>query len=354
MENIFKNINFAHHQTIPIDYLQEFSPQYRLPIGTILIVMYLGGFGYAVYYFFMENSTEEFVAIEEGNNRCVDVIRPLDGNFLASSNGRWEGNTAFRYSKAPVFAIFRELWATKKIFQDIFAETLKGLEEVNSFFTVNNLAMNILLWTSVKKSITVADRVHTFQLVGDPSFVFNSPITAGVLSSGTSVCNLLPAASFNSESGKFEISYSLSDYISETSGCRQVLDEVTLAFAVPFLTTQVRIVIDSRSFMTAMALNMGIVNRDTNFDFDVRYIAEYEVDGYKYSVSNLKDISYPGMTPVFCVADSVCAVQVGEYLALPIFDHWGDNLADHSKPCNWYPLYVYMCIVCVYDIYVLT
>lgn len=336
MENIFKNINFAHHQTIPIDYLQEFSPQYRLPIGTILIVMYLGGFGYAVYYFFMENSTEEFVAIEEGNNRCVDVIRPLDGNFLASSNGRWEGNTAFRYSKAPVFAIFRELWATKKIFQDIFAETLKGLEEVNSFFTVNNLAMNILLWTSVKKSITVADRVHTFQLLGDPSFVFNSPITAGVLSSGTSICNLQPAASFNSESGKFEISYSLSDYISETSGCRQVLDEVTLAFAVPFLTTQVRIVIDSRSFMTAMALNMGIVSSDTNFDFDVSDPIEISLgNGDIAYISNVKDTRYPGMTPVFCVLGTVCTVQVGKYLALPIFDHWGDSLMDNPKPCSW-------------------
>ena len=333
---MFKNINFAHHQSLPIDYLQEFSPEYRLPIGTILIIMYLGGFGYAVYYFYTENTTEEFVAIEEGNNRCTEVIRPLDGTFLASSNGRWEGDSAFRYSKAPVIAIFRELMATKKIFQEIFSETQKNLKEVNSFFMTNNLAMNILFWTSIKKSIIIEDKVHTFQLVGDPSFVFNSPITAGVLSSGTAVCNIQPTSIFNSESGKFEISYALSEYVSVGSGCRQVLDEVTAAFAVPFLTTTVRIVIDSRSFMTAMALNMGIVSSDTNFDFDVSDPTEIALgNGDSAYIANVKDTRYPGMTPVFCVLGNVCAMQVGKYLAMPIFDHWGDSLMGNPRPCSW-------------------
>eukprot|EP01035_Chromulina_nebulosa_P002186 gene2186-2953_t len=250
---MYKKINFAHHKSIPIDYLQEFSHHYRLPIGTTLIAIYLAVFAYAIYYFYVENTTTEFVAIAEGNNRCTEVVRPLDGTFLASSNGLWEGDSAFIYRDAPINVIFRELRASKEYFQQIFNVKQKTLEKVNSIFAKNNLAYNMLYWTSFKKSTTIGKKVQTFELVGDPSFIFNSPVTAGVLSSGTSVCNLLPSSIFNSESGKFTITYSLSDYISVTSGCREVLDEVTLAFAIPFLTTQVRIVIDSRSFMTAMA-----------------------------------------------------------------------------------------------------
>ena len=263
---MYKKIDFAHHKSIPIDYLQEFSHHYRLPIGTTLIVIYLAVFAYAISYFYEENTTTEFVAIAEGNNRCTEVVRPLDGTFLASSNGLWEGDSAFIYRDAPLIVIFRELRATKEFFQQIFSEKQITLEKVNNIFMTTNLAHNILFWTSFKKSTVIGKKVQTFELVGDPSFVFNAPITAGVLSSGTSVCNLLPSTTFSSESGKFEISYALSEYVSVGSGCRQVLDEVTVAFAVPFLTTTVRIVIDSRSFMTAMALNMGIVSRETNSD----------------------------------------------------------------------------------------
>ena len=332
---MYKKINFAHHKSIPIDYLQEFSHHYRIPIGTTLIILYLAVFAYGVYYFYIENTSTEFVAIHEGNNRCTEVVRPLDGTFLASSSGVWEGNSNFVFRDAPVSVIFRELSATKSTFQNIFEERRRNLEDINSIFMQNNLAYNMLYWTSYKKSTVIGGKVQTFELVGDPSFVFNSPITVGVLSSGTSVCNLLPTSIFNSESGKFEILYPISKYTSADSGCREVLNEGILAFAVPFLTTNVRIIIDSRSFMTAMALNLGIVTRDTNFDFDVKYMANFVFDGYKYSVSSVKDISYPGMTPVFCVADTVCAVQIGEYLAMPIFDHWGDSLTSRPEPCSW-------------------
>ena len=42
---------------------------------------------------------KHYVAIEGDNGKCEDVMRPLDGTFLTSSVGVWEGCTAFRNSK---------------------------------------------------------------------------------------------------------------------------------------------------------------------------------------------------------------------------------------------------------------
>jgi len=104
----YDKINFAHHKAIPIEYLREFSHHYRFSIGTFLIAAYLALFGYFIYYLYTENTTTQFVALEEGSNSCSDVIRPLDGSFLASSTGIWEGNSKFSYSDAPFQLIIRE------------------------------------------------------------------------------------------------------------------------------------------------------------------------------------------------------------------------------------------------------
>ena len=48
-----------------------------------------GGLGRGTYYIYTENTTTEYVAIEGDNGKCEDVMRPLDGTFLASSVGVW-------------------------------------------------------------------------------------------------------------------------------------------------------------------------------------------------------------------------------------------------------------------------
>ena len=84
-EKAFKNFNFVHHKAIPVEYLREFSDPYRFSIGTILICVYLAVFGYAFYYLYTENVTTQFVSFEEGDSSCTEVVKPLDGSFLASS-----------------------------------------------------------------------------------------------------------------------------------------------------------------------------------------------------------------------------------------------------------------------------
>ena len=338
ISEIYEKVNFVHHKAIPIDYLREFSHHYRFSIGTVLIITYLALFGYAVYYFYTENTTTQFVAIEEGSNSCVEVVRPLDGSFLASSTGLWEGDVDFVYSDAPISITFRELSITTHSFVELFSGSKEKLQQINEVFIANNLAVNVLYWVSFKKSSIVGDKVQTLQLIGDPSFLFDSQIHVGVLTSGTAVCKSQPTTTFDSQSGNFEISYSFDDYKSSSSGCETVFDYYSIAFAISMLNTQVNIYIDSRSFLTAMALNSGVVVRETNYDFDINDRQSVSIGGSSWTYYNLKDIRYPGMTPIFCIQGGWCVVQVGQVLALPIFDHYGDNilLTSTMKPCSWY------------------
>ena len=105
---------------------------------------------------------------------------------------------------------------------------------------------------------------------------------------------------------------------------------------MPALANDVHIMIDTRSFMIAMAVNTGVAIRETNYDFEVSDVQNVTISGTDFGYFNLIDTTrYPGMTPILCLEGVWCVVKVGLVIALPIFDHYGDNLNSPSKPCDW-------------------
>ena len=97
----------------------------------------------------------------------------------------------------------------------------------------------------------------------------------------------------------------------------------------------VDIKLDSRSFMTAMSLNRGGLNRSSSYDVQVMKQLSAVTRGTQYTYLKLEDIRYPGMKPVYCVLGSWCLVQVGRLVFLPVFDHFGDSIDPNAKPCEW-------------------
>jgi hypothetical protein len=330
---LVERINFAVSTAIPIDYVRDFSWPYRFSVGTVLIILYIFLFTIAVYYFFSESTTTQFIALEEGSNTCSEVVRPIEGTFHASSNGLWEGDAGFKYSESPIKVIFRQLSSSTDSFLKIFEAKRETLNGVNAVFSLNNLARNVLYWTSFKKSLNVNNKVQSFQFVGDPSFVFNAQVIVGVMSSGSAFCLLRPDCHFNTDTASFEMSYPAGDYVSK---CQTLFDAYSISFAVPALANDVHIMIDTRSFMIAMAVNTGVAIRETNYDFEVSDVQNVTISGTDFGYFNLIDTTrYPGMTPILCLEGVWCVVKVGLVIALPIFDHYGDNLNSPSKPCDW-------------------
>ena len=299
---LYKRFNFWHHKAIPVEYLREFSHHYRYSIGTILIFAYLAFFSYFIYYFYTENTTTQFVAIEEGSNSCTEVVRPLDGTFFASSDGYWEGTINFKYTNAPVSVIFRELSASPDIFQEIFSGKKESLQGINEIFSANTLAVNIIYWTNYKKSIESSGTVQTFQMVGDPAYVFDAQIMVGNIASEKTVCNAGAVTTFDSRKASFVVSYEYKSYLSPGSNCVNVFSELELAYAYPGLTVTVAITVDTRSFMTAMAINRGILQSSTAYDLEVYDTLNITTSkGVRYSYSKVEDTRYPGMGPIYCV-----------------------------------------------------
>ena len=233
MKDLYEKIDFAHHKAIPVEYLREFTPAYRYSIGTVLILTYLGLFGYFIYYFYAENITAQFIAIEEGQNICQEVTKSFSSISLAGANGAWEGAVNFDYSDAPVQVTFRNIEATKEEFIQLFEKQKDRLKDINGEFKKNNLGTNILLWTNFKNSARTGNTEQTFQFVGDPSMVFDGNIylssIAGADSGGTALCDG-PSTSFDPTSGLFHSNF---NYDTDYSTCgAYVFKPYDIAFAL--------------------------------------------------------------------------------------------------------------------------
>ena len=233
MKDLYEKVDFAHHKAIPVEYLREFTPLYRYTIGTLLILTYLGLFGYFVYFFYSENISAQFIAIEEGENNCNEVTKAFSSVSLAGANGAWEGALNFDYSDAPVQVTFRNIEATTEDFIGLFKKQKERLIAINGDFKKNNLGNNILLWTNFKNSVRTGNTEQTFQFVGDPAMVFDGQIflssVAGADTGGTALCDG-PATSFDTRSGLFHSSF---DYDDDYSACGAfVFKPYDIAFAL--------------------------------------------------------------------------------------------------------------------------
>ena len=333
-EAFLKQLNFAHEKAIPIDYLSEFTSHYRIPIGTILIVAYLAFFAYFTYYFYNENSKMQFVAIEEGTNTCTEVAKPLSSVVLASAYGVWEGATTFKYSDSPVIFTFREMTASTEEFIKFFEEQKDLISEVNKIFSENTLGLNILYWTTYLNSVQVGKTIQSLEFVGDPSNIFNGQILTGTVADATAVCSAPSTTSFDTQSSTFSLTYSYEDYIKYNCSSNN-FDATQIALAIGGLTTTVTIKVDTRSFVTAMALNMGVLDTN-NYDMQASQMSQVVVEGTQYSYYKVENVRYAGMTPVYCILDSWCMMRVGKDLFLPIFDHYGNSISNEGEPCNWF------------------
>ncbi len=233
-KELYDRIDFVHHKAIPVEYLREFTPIYRFTIGTFLILAYISVFVYFINFFYTENITTEFVAIEDGDSKCKEVTKSFSSVSLAGANGKWEGAIGFDYSNAPVLVTFRNIEATEKEFTQLFEKQKERLNEVNEQFKNNNLGSNILFWTNYKNSVRTKNTEQTFQFVGDPAMIFDgqiflSTVAAADYTGGEVLC-YGPSTTFESTSAMFRSSF---DYADDYATCgAYVFTPYDIAFAL--------------------------------------------------------------------------------------------------------------------------
>lgn len=208
----------------------------------------------------------------------------------------------------------------------------------NSMLRVKNLsanydlASNLVFWMSSVFVPYTGNTAQRLSLMGTPQVVFDREKIVGTLSNVFGDCNASSTAVFDNANGILSLVYDYSEYVSNPV-CYRAATPQLLGYNPNVDFDRFTISLDTRSIITAVAVNMGIMDIENLVELAV-FRVPYEFQGQSYNVSQYNDPKYSGMKPISCITMNntqivdytFCALVIAEEVyAIPLFNHMGKS-----------------------------
>lgn len=156
-------------ENIPNDSIKELPRNYMWTIGTVAYILSLCTFFYFIATGYRIQRTQEFVSLSESDGECSDVALTVEGTYMATTDGIWEGAPSFQYNRAPYFmrlSQYKENEATYS--QQMNDYVLPQLKAMASNSSNRNAVENLLLWMtwSAKLRPYIEGDLNYFSMTG--------------------------------------------------------------------------------------------------------------------------------------------------------------------------------------------
>lgn len=203
-----------------------------------------------------------------------------------------------------------------------------------------DLASNLMYWMSAAFVSYPGNTAQRFVFVGTPLVVLNRQKILGTVSNVRGDCNASSAATFDSSNGLLSLVYDYNEYVNNPV-CNTSLPPSLLSYLPDADANRFTIQLDTRSIITAVAINMGILDIDSLVEL-IDFRSNYTYGGQDYTVNVYYDSKYNGMQPISCINVNIskvsnytfCALVLDQNVyAIPLFNHKGLS-TDMPTPCN--------------------
>ena len=302
----------------------------------------------------------QFISLQSTSGVCSFVTKPVSGTFLASIQGLWQGAVGFQYTLALYSVELNNLAVDEDQYENLVSSLAFSLTDgFGAATAVNNLAINLIILMAGIISTNVNDNLQVIQFTGNPSIVFNRQTLESYLVMRTDVnhtfqCDATTNTVFDTSTATFILQYNYEQFINYD--CQAALAPFTVQTSDQVITSfsQFSVSIDMRSFVTAFAVNVGIL--DTNFLEPILPSSTISLnelfftcdDHGEFTVRQVYDTRYPNMKPIMCIYTShyptddnsdnekfvFCLLEIGYGFWLPVFNHDGNSYTEPSY-CDW-------------------
>lgn len=122
-----------------------------------------------------------------GSN-CIEVARPLTGVYYGSTEGKWQGNENFRYTKAIYEFSFNILETNTEAFQKLLNDDF-NLSQVSEFTKNHDIIDNYIIWMHYMKRVIVDGNLQQLSFASSPGDIFNRRGMSGFVDNGDLICS---------------------------------------------------------------------------------------------------------------------------------------------------------------------
>ena len=211
----------------------------------------------------------------------------------------------FDSSKALYQFHFQELYMNISGWDSMFYSLNNTLQRYGAAMLQQDLAMNIIFWTSWVGFYYSGESVQIFNMFSDVGMVFDRQYVHAVISSVESDCNASSASFYDTGSYELSLTYSYSEFIANPR-CSGTIDPVLLGYNPVFDGDEFTLNMDVRALVTALGINTGILSAESLRPVFGSF-TPYNYSNITYLVGNYYNIRYPGEHTV-CVRLLCCAM----------------------------------------------
>lgn len=317
--------------------------------GTIAYAAAFSIFAYFVYTSYQAAISQAFIAVDDSSGKCETVPIAITSNYLADSNGNWEGSPAFDYSTARYSFSFNNFQVDSfSQYQQMMTTYYTALQGMGRLAEVHNLPYNLLLWATFVRyySVDYPDtynytsvgfgQLQYLQMTGDAQQIYQLSTQVVTIGSYRGSCPQHAHTTFDRANALIETELDYNTYANNPL-CADALPTEQFGYQRSVDNGVFSLSLNVETFMMVMSVNLGIVNIGylTVASSDLMYI---ELGNTSYSLAEYYDQRYLEMEPMWCIRnvtpivapapdiETLCFYTISRALAIPVFEHVGESV----------------------------
>ena len=327
----------------------------------VYLTYFMGKFAFvcALFYFtytgIIADQNLRFIALDQSVGICRSVPTVISGNFAMDSNGNYQGTQNFDAAKAYYYIELSNFQHDIDGYQKFMDQARDIVYRLSKIAPKMDLGMSLVYWTSYANEINDGNYVHYFRFNANPIAVYDRFYKTGFLSDFLGDCDLAPDVSYNSMNGVLTMVYSEKEFMSHKN-CSGAIDPAAMGYQPEDSGDKFEINVDTRSLVTAFALNSDIMMPGILVDVNLWGISNVTIGclpelntpgctGDLYTFRAGIDPDLPGMDPVVCLIPTkrnrpdssyyfknLCAMKVADQFVYPYTFHFGLSGVDGNNP----------------------
>lgn len=295
------------------------------------------------------------MALDLTSGKCVQIPIALSGSYNLDQNGSWEGTAAYEAGRARVKVKLNSFQHSQDEYAAFMMDVQSIVKGVAAKSPYNNVAVNLLYWSSYGYKYIDGENVHYIRFTGDLRNILDREFTNAAYADVSGDCDVGSTMLWDVNTGRMGMKMSFKE-INGSENCLEAMDPVSLGYNAEINGDDFTVRFDARSLATAFAVNWDIMPVDllsNVFDplFDGKTIGCSAAlntpgcgnDTYVFFMGLDPDL--PGMAPIYCLRPltrgrpassyyftNLCAIRVVNQYVYPFFQHMGISSEEGNNP----------------------
>ena len=355
-EFITRTIDEAIIDNIPLEAIKELPLYYKYVLGIFAELLMAGMFAYFMYSVYVQGRSSAFISLDINSGDCQVIKKSITGQYIADTNGVWNGYEGFDYTRGLYVIGFTEASITQTEYEDILYAVHDQVSALSDRAMLHDLTYNLLIYMSWQ---FICDPLlydyclpfvgQSFAFSASSQYVFSLSYVDSTLSNNIGDCMTTSLSHYDLANSINVGTYIYDDFLNDPT-CNTTVDPVHMGYDSVLNGDTFAMTLDSRTLIDSMSVNLDLLLFSSLSIVGESHTYHFENHGYNYTGNYYTDAWYVGMRPLFCLdnpgyqmdddeleggINNICFISIGDVTGLPIFLHFGaGNFNDYGPMAN--------------------